>query len=228
MGDDANSGERSPTGLRRGGALPSQAESFALTRVPSDQKGISGPVKAKKEAPNYGNTGRLAAASNTLTRQDGTSVVLQYFEPLEARKPPSWDIWRLVVFKDGQGKAGSSESPDATDADVLDTIDLGQRSCWLMGRDATVVDYEAAHPSVSGQHAVIQFRHRDSLGHERSSVRPYLIDLQSSNGVRLNGRALPVGRYVQLRHGDMFHLGNSSREYVVVHWEAPRGSGSVD
>ncbi len=95
----------------------------------------------EKQAPNFSNTGKLAADTNTVA---GTNIVLKYNEPPEARKPPARDAWRLYVFK------GS---------DLLETVELGGRSCWLVGRERLVVDFPVDHPSCSKQHAVLQFRH---------------------------------------------------------------------
>ena len=48
------------------------------------------------------------------------------------------------------------------------------------------------HASISSQHAVIQFRSKNN-----ASV-PYLIDLNSTNGSKLNGNLIPSSRYVEL------------------------------
>ncbi len=103
------------------------------------------PPSVEKQKPNYQPTGRLAAETNTVTRGDGgAGVVLKYYEPPEARKPSPRDAWRLYVFKG---------------ADLLDTVELGERSCWLVGRERLVADFPVDHPSCSKQHAVLQFRH---------------------------------------------------------------------
>jgi smad nuclear-interacting protein 1 len=191
---DDQEDERSP--VRRGGPLPSQADSFALTKGEE--------VEKPKEKPNFGTSGLLAAASNSVTKADGTSVTLKYHEPAEARKPPPKDQWKLFVFKD---------------SDVVDTIDLNHRSCWLVGRDASVVDLPTEHPSISKQHAVIQFRYtekRNEYGDKIGRVKPYLIDLESGNGTILNQERVPDSRYLELRNKDMIKFGHSSREYVVM------------
>jgi smad nuclear-interacting protein 1 len=157
-----------------------------------------------KEKANFGTTGLLAAASNSVAQADGSAIVLKYHEPPEARKPPSKDDWKLFVFK---GK------------DIVDTIDLSLRSCWLVGREMAVVDLGAEHPSVSKQHAVLQFRHvekRNEFGERVGKVKPYLIDLESANGTKLNGERIPDGRYLELRHKDVVEFGLSTREYVVM------------
>ncbi|KAI5462344.1 SMAD/FHA domain-containing protein, partial [Mariannaea sp. PMI_226] len=157
-----------------------------------------------KEKPNFGNTGVLAAASNSVAQADGSRITLKYHEPPEARKPSPRDLWKLFIFK------GS---------DLVDTIELSARSCWLVGREMSVVDLPAEHPSISKQHAVFQFRYtekRNEFGDKIGKVKPYIIDLESANGTMLNDEKIPESRYLELRDKDMVHFGNSTREYVVM------------
>ncbi|KAG9105843.1 hypothetical protein FRC07_009079, partial [Ceratobasidium sp. 392] len=98
------------------------------------------PVEDKAK-PNFGNSGLLAAATNTVKHGDGTSTLLKYNEPPEARKPLL--NWRLYVFK-GQ--------------EQVDLLHLHRQSAYLIGRDQIVCDITIEHPSCSKQHAVIQFR----------------------------------------------------------------------
>lgn len=103
--------------------------------------------------------------------------------------------------------------------DIIDTVPLGGRSCWLVGRELAVVDLPAEHPSISKQHAVIQFRYiekRNEYGDKIGKVKPYLIDLESANGTMLNGKKIPESRYLELRDKDMVQFGQSTREYVVM------------
>ncbi|CAD0085205.1 unnamed protein product [Aureobasidium mustum] len=155
----------------------------------------------EKQKPNFNATGLLAKEANTVA---GTNTVLKYHEPPEARKPSSKEQWRMFVFK---GK------------DMIDTIHLYSRSCWLMGRDQAIVDFQLEHPSISKQHAVIQFRHitkTNEYGDKLSKVKPYLIDLDSANGTRLNGEKIGGSRYIELRDGDVVGFGDSEREYVMM------------
>jgi smad nuclear-interacting protein 1 len=99
----------------------------------------------------------LAAETNTVA-----GVVLKYHEPPEARKPAARDQWRLFVFK------GDT---------VVSTVELAERSCWLIGRERLVADYAVDHLSCSKQHAVIQFRHvvkTNEFGDKDARVR-YII-----------------------------------------------------
>ncbi|KAI5305982.1 hypothetical protein KEM56_002654 [Ascosphaera pollenicola] len=158
----------------------------------------------EKEKPNYGNTGKLAAETNTVIAKDGSTIVLKYHEPPEARKPPAKDDWRLFIFKGD---------------DLLETIELGGQTCWLIGKEMSVVDLPIEHPSCSKQHAAIQFRYvetRNEFGDRIGRVKPYMIDLESSNGTTVNGSPAPPGRYMELRDKDVITFGNSSREYVLM------------
>lgn len=158
----------------------------------------------EKQKPNIAPTGILAAASNTTATGDGSAIVLKYHEPPEARKPPARDQWKLFVFKG---------------AEIVETIDLGTRSCWLIGREIAVVDMPAEHPSISKQHAVIQFRYierRNEYGEKSGKVKLYIIDLDSANGTKLNKEDIPSSRYLELREKDMLQFGHSTREYVLM------------
>ncbi|KAI1260281.1 SMAD/FHA domain-containing protein [Xylariaceae sp. FL1019] len=196
-GDEASDRDKSSKQVvRRNGPLPSQADSFALTNGEEPPK--------PKEKPNFGNSGALAAASNSVMQADGSAIVLKYHEPPEARKPPPKDQWKLFVFK------GES---------IIDTVPLSNRSCWLVGRELAVVDMVAEHPSISKQHAVIQFRHlekRNEYGDKIGKVKPYLIDLGSANGTLLNSKTVPDSRYLELCDKDMIQFGQSTREYVLM------------
>ncbi|TQS37395.1 hypothetical protein Golomagni_02133 [Golovinomyces magnicellulatus] len=160
--------------------------------------------KPDKQKPNFKPTGLLAAASNSVIQSDGSVITLNYHEPPEARKPPTKDEWRLFVFKGSE---------------ILETIELFRKTCWLIGREMAVVDVLAEHPSISKQHAVIQFRYiekTDQFGLQSGRVRPYIIDLKSSNGTLLNKEAIPKSRYLELRDKDMIQFGYSTREYVLI------------
>ncbi|SMR63762.1 unnamed protein product [Zymoseptoria tritici ST99CH_3D1] len=175
--------------------LPSQNDSFRGEVAPGEAP------PPEKQKPNFKPTGLLAKEANTVA---GTTTVLKYNEPPEARKPSSKEQWRMYIFK---GK------------DLIDTVYLYQRSVWLMGRDQRVTDLPIEHPSVSKQHAVIQFRYVTSTneyGDRTSKVKPYLIDLESTKGTKLNGEKVEASRYVELRDQDVIGFGDSEREYVMM------------
>lgn len=188
-----------PPSKRSSAPLPSQKEAYS--EDPTSDAVIKPPPEAEKQKPNFAPTGKLAAETNTVAN---TTIVLKYNEPPEARLPPPSSPWRLFVFK------GSK---------ILETIPIAERSCWLFGRERAVVDFPTEHPSCSKQHAVLQFRYtekKNEWGEKKGAVKPYLIDLESANGTKLNGELLPKSRYVGLVSGDVINFGDSSREYVLM------------
>lgn len=195
---------RSPSSraVQRKGPLPSQNDAFTSSEITRTGESSEQPP-VEKQKPNFGNTGRLAAESNAVDVNGGT-VVLKYHEPGEARKPPAKEPWRLYVFKEN---------------DLLEVVELHERSCWLIGKERLVVDFPLDHPSCSKQHAVIQFRYverRNEFGDRIGRVKPYLLDLESANGSSVNGEAIPVGRYVEVQNKDVLRFGLSTREYVMI------------
>lgn len=185
------------TPMKGSRALPSQQDAFKGDTT------VKGAPPVERQKPNFSTTGRLAAESNTIKSTDGQAIVLKYHEPPEARKPPLNQAWRMYVFK----------GPE-----IMDTVELSQRSCWLFGREAAVVDLLLEHPSCSKQHAVVQFRYveeRNEWGDKTGRVTPYLIDLESANGTNVNGEDIPAARYLELRDKDILKFGHSTREYVI-------------
>ncbi|KAI9573594.1 SMAD/FHA domain-containing protein [Boletus coccyginus] len=161
---------------------------------------------ADKAKPNFNPSGLLAAATNTVKAADGTSTVLKYNEPPEARKPALG--WRLYVFK------GSEQT---------ELLHIHRQSAYLIGRDRTVADIFIEHPSCSKQHAVIQHRQvqeKDELGGTKPVIKPFIIDLESTNTTHVNDEVIPTTRFYELRAGDVIKFGLSNREYVLLHDES--------
>ncbi|EED92886.1 hypothetical protein THAPSDRAFT_262193, partial [Thalassiosira pseudonana CCMP1335] len=151
--------------------------------------------------PEFGLSGALATDSNTGNVYNG--VTLKFSEPPEARIPNT--RWRLYVFRD----------------DLIDTYHISRQSAYLFGRERKVADIPVDHPSLSKQHAVLQYRalpsNKQQIGEpDKLQCRPYLMDLESTNGTFINGVRLDSARYYELRRGDVITLGASSREYVLL------------
>lgn len=153
----------------------------------------------QKQKPSFELSGKLAAETNRVR-----GVTLLFNEPPEARKP---DIkWRLYVFKAGE---------------VLnEPLYIHRQSCYLFGRERRVADIPTDHPSCSKQHAVIQFRQVEKEqpdGLLLKQIRPYIMDLGSTNKTFINDSPIEPHRYYELREKDTIKFGNSSREYVLLH-----------
>ncbi|CAN0112402.1 unnamed protein product, partial [Scytosiphon promiscuus] len=155
-----------------------------------------------QELANFGLSGKLAKDQNTGNVYKG--VVLKWQEPEEARAPTK--KWRLYVFK---GEA------------TLATLHIHRQSAYLVGREKRVADIVVDHPSCSKQHAVVQFRLFERVdekeGTTRRSVRPYIMDLDSTNGTLLNGEQIEPARYIEMKEKDVIKFGTSTREYVLLH-----------
>ncbi|KAL4852743.1 Serine/threonine-protein phosphatase 4 regulatory subunit 3 [Chlorella vulgaris] len=152
----------------------------------------------KEVEPEFGLSGALAAETNKVN-----GVVLVHQEPPEARKPTA--RWRLYVFKNGE--------------QLPEPLHIHRNSCYLFGRERRVADIPTDHPSCSKQHAILQYRMTEKEGKDgmmKAAVRPYLMDLGSTNGTFLNSERLEPERYYELLETDMLKFGNSSREYVLV------------
>ena len=151
--------------------------------------------------PNFGVSGALAKDA------DGggnvyKGVVLKFREPPEARAPNTQ--WRFYVFKKGN---------DA----VLELLHISKQSAYLMGRNADICDIPMLHPSLSSQHAVLQYRALPSQKTQGGlQCHPYIMDLESTNGTFLNGVKIDPARYYQLKKGDVLTFGASTREHVLM------------
>ncbi|PCH40108.1 SMAD/FHA domain-containing protein [Wolfiporia cocos MD-104 SS10] len=191
-------------GPSRRSASPRRHRSRGRSRESSTKNEPQEPEDKAK--PNFAASGLLAAATKTVKHTDGTKTVLKYHEPPEARKPVIG--WRLYVFK-GQ--------------EQVDLLHIHRQSAYLIGRDRTIADIAIDHPSCSKQHAVIQYRQmreKSEFGDIKNVIKPFIIDLESTNGTHVNDEAIPESRYYELKPGDVIKFGESQREYVLLHDEA--------
>ncbi|XP_046398740.1 smad nuclear-interacting protein 1 [Ischnura elegans] len=162
-----------------------------------------------KDKPNFGLSGKLTEDTNMVN-----GVVIKYNEPPEARKPRR--RWRLYVFKGEEN---------------LPTLYLHRQSAFLIGRDRKVCDIPVDHPSCSKQHAAFQFRlvpYQRPNGTMGKRVRPYIIDLESSNGTYVNNNRIDPKKYVELLERDVVKFGYSSREYVLLHEQSKESDADDD
>ncbi len=140
----------------RRSASPRSRHSRARERSRSGSPEPKLPEVNKK--PNFKPSGLLAAETNTVKAADGTSTVLKYNEPPEARKPV--EGWRLYVFKDSEQVGESVVFPlnklFCAEKISQDLLHIQRQSAYLVGRDKLVADIALDHPSCSKQHAALQ------------------------------------------------------------------------
>ena len=86
-------------GERGGTAQRSASPRRSRPRSPSHSRSVSAsaPPPEDKAKPDFAPSGLLAVATNMVKNADGTSTLLKYNEPPEARKPLVG--WQLYVFK---------------------------------------------------------------------------------------------------------------------------------
>eukprot|EP00850_Spirogloea_muscicola_P004798 SM000021S06431 [mRNA] locus=s21:191157:193475:+ [translate_table: standard] len=212
------------------------AQPLAAAVVAGEQNGGGSSVAAAEEASraleakdstkaqqSFALSGKLAEETNKVR-----GVSLLFTEPPEARKPTTrWRLYfslllpppprRLLILR----------------LCTTEPLYIHRQSCYLFGRERKVVDVPTDHPSCSKQHAVIQFRcvpdyvssdaayclaraarltdkeDKETLENVQA-IRPYLMDLGSTNGTFLNGKRIEAQRYVEMLEKDTVKFGNSS------------------
>ncbi|TDL18085.1 SMAD/FHA domain-containing protein [Rickenella mellea] len=206
---------RSPRSRPRSRSPRSRPRSAApRSRSRSRSKSKSADDKSK---PNFAQSGLLAADTNAVKLSDGTTTVLKYNEPPEARRPSVG--WRLYVFK-GSEQVGCGLNVVFWGEELLH---IHRQSAYLIGRDRAIADISIDHPSCSKQHAVIQHRQvqeKNEFGTSKAVIKPFIIDLESTNGTHVNDEAIPPARYYELKASDVIKFGQSTREYVLLHDDA--------
>jgi smad nuclear-interacting protein 1 len=142
--------------------------------------------KVAQEQPNWGIQALYNDRQLILKKK-----MTKYFIPYDSAL--SDGSWRLFFFGDG---------------DSEQTIILDEEST-IIGRES-FCSVPVSHPSVSRQHAVIQFRRVRLDPHDPTPIIvPYLFDLSSRRGTFLNGDPIPSCCFVQLNPTDRLTFGSS-------------------
>lgn len=136
----------------------------------------------------------------------------------------------MYVFK----PKPKDQTKEEDDGELLEIMNVSKQSANLFGRNCIVSDIPLDHPLLPKQHCVLQYR---ALPQKTNQVddngcllpkksdggaalilrcKPYLMDLESTNGTFINEERLDGARYYELRKGDVLRLGGSSREYVLL------------
>lgn len=157
-------------------------------------KGETEPEQPKEE-PNFEASGLLAMEDNSKR-----GIPLKFVMPPEARIPST--KWRLYIFTKG------AEEPKI--------LHIHRTAGYLFGKDRRVADVPTDHATCSKQHAVLHYRMTPG------GVKPYIMDLESTNGTYVNGKRIESARYFELREKDVLKFGMSSREFVLLHGGSTR------
>lgn len=199
------------------GEETSRGEGSSSSPVEAEDDAAAVKNDANKAKADFGLSGALAGDAQTGNVYNG--VTLKFSEPPEARVPNT--RWRLYVFRKKKTPSNGGANDDDGDG-LIDTYHISRQSAYLFGRERKVADVPVDHPSLSKQHAVLQYRALPSKKEQRIGAptkiqcKPYLMDLESTNGTFVNGARLDSARYYELRRGDVITLGASSREYVLL------------
>jgi smad nuclear-interacting protein 1 len=215
---------------------PSNEAPLKPTPLPGHPAPSDGPAEGIKCKPNYFTTGLLQLRDVPSAVEGGLQGVTfnaqgqlihvpvagrpsaasaqgqpgaLYKEPSDAAVPTAH--WRLFIFR---ARAPQPES-----------VDLLRRSCFRLGRNPELSQVVLRDPSCSGAHAVVQFRTQpgtDAAGRAVPVVKPYVMDLGSTNGSFLKdgsegpGRRLDKLRYYEVLDNDVLRFGSGKDEYVFV------------
>jgi len=155
--------------------------------------GDEGEEVIEKELPCYVPSGVLDEPDQLKKK----GVIIKYHEPPEAQKPKSKWVW--FVYKNDK---------------EVKKYWLHRKSMQLIGRDIRVCDIKIHHPTISKQHAVLQYRYRILKG--KPSVYPYLLDMGGKHGTFINNKRMVAKKYYQLLPKDIVKFGNSTRKYVTM------------
>jgi len=145
-------------------------------------------------------------------------IQLKYTEPPESSLPKK--PWRLYEFSAGN---------------CVRIIDVSSNSYYLIGREGAVRQILGArsvildHHTISGQHAVIQYRSNIKRSEHMTILRdemqqddkiedgdPYFIDLGSTNGSFLNGMPTEPMVFYRLKNADTLRFALCESEFVLL------------
>jgi len=102
---------------------------------------------------------------------------------------------------------------------TLDPLHINRQSSYLVGKDKRVAHILVNHPSCSRQHSVIQYREdksTDENGKIVIEVKPYIMDLESTNGTFINKSKIESSKYYEIKNYDIINFGFSTRDYIIT------------
>ncbi|BHF72333.1 Smad nuclear-interacting protein 1 [Sparganum proliferum] len=125
--------------------------------------------------------GSRSEKANNRPRSDKAPVQEPNFQ-LSGKLAEDTNMFKGVLIK-------YNEPEDARKPTSLPVLHIHRQSGYLIGRDRNIADIPMDHPSISKQHAVLQFRY--------GQTRLYVIDLESANGTFLNNKKIEPRRYYE-------------------------------
>ncbi|KAG7920999.1 hypothetical protein KL927_000243 [Ogataea polymorpha] len=139
--------------------------------------------------------------SGYLTRMFKINQGTDYVPPEDAAAPTSESHTKFYLYKFDESSPNGQKIPL-----------INSKSYYTIGKDPQTNDIVVADELVSANHAVLQFRSKNS------EVTAYIIDLDSTNGTFINDHELPPNRYVQVLHKDVLRFGDpeSQTEFVFI------------
>ncbi|KAA6400081.1 MAG: putative smad nuclear-interacting protein 1 [Streblomastix strix] len=182
--------------------LPQKYQSQPQDEKPKDQP--------QKEQPNFRPSGNLV---NEGCYYKG--IYLKWDNPQDVCLPKA--KWRIYVLKG--------------DDIVEEPIQIHKNTSFLFGRDKRIADIPIQHLSTSMQHAVLHFRLIDVIDKDSKTtkrVKPFIVDLNSTNGTFLNGEKLVPNNFYEIREKDIVKFGQSTRDYVFLTEESVSTEGNKD
>jgi smad nuclear-interacting protein 1 len=195
---DRNKGALHTSHSHRRGYSSPKDDVYIKTEIKEEDDVYSSP--SMRDGPNFELSGLLAETQNQVQ-----GVALTFSLPMDSAKPDdASQDWRLYEF---------------TGDENTRVVKLRGYACFLFGKDSRLTgasipdELEFVHLTnamCSRQHAVIQFRRRES------GVVPYIMDLNSTNKTMLNHKPIEPGKYIELRHQDVVNFGHTSCEYVIL------------
>ncbi|THH14002.1 hypothetical protein EW146_g6281 [Bondarzewia mesenterica] len=175
----------------RGGPSSRRPASPRARSRPRSNSRSAPPEDADKGKPNFKPSGLLAAATNLVRKADGSSALLKYNEPPRGEEAGGW-VEVVRVQGDPADQFAKTQS----------------------------VMFNRRMNSVSQKGSSSAFVRVVSCSALTALFRPFIIDLESTNGTLVNDETIPTTRFYELKAGDVLKFGQSTREYVLLHDEA--------
>jgi pSer/pThr/pTyr-binding forkhead associated (FHA) protein len=211
-------------------SLPSNTNYYSITIIMSINSSMSAMEMLKQARKTvqsdpvherqmrYANAPIPASISSEVVELCGREKIVKqspYFECPKWAGLPNSSEWHLEVTKAGfDGK--------------FPTMPISRYPYFILGKNEGVCDFKVEHPSTSGVHCALVF-------HEERGCF-FIVDLNSTNGVYVNGVRIERKQPVELRpptpeapKGSEFVLGTSTRTYHLrsVMKSSQRGGGSA-